>query len=92
MFESGDAVDSFDKLTPTIALGCEYLLPFGSQTVITTPALACLLDPTPLNPTASFESIEQWVEGSDVKMEHPARALFDEIADVIPMSRLILNE
>src|SRR6185295_2471187 len=92
MLDSGNAVDRFDKLLPTVALCGEHFSSFGSQTVITTTALARLLDPAPLNPTTAFESIEQRVKRRDIETQVPARALFNQVPDVIPMPRLVLNE
>jgi hypothetical protein len=69
MFNSGDAIDSFNKLPPTITLCGQNFLSFRSEAVITAAALACFLDPAPLNPTASLEPIEQRVKGSDVELE-----------------------
>src|ERR1044072_5086714 len=92
MLNSGNAVDRFDKLLPTVALCGQHLPTFGSQAVITTTALARLLDPPPLNPTTAFESIKQRIKRSDIETQPPFGALLDQIPDVIPMPRLVFNE
>src|ERR1044071_2130058 len=92
MLNSGNAVDCFDKLLPTVPLCGQYFSALGSQTVITTTTLAGLLDPSPLNPTTSFEPIQQRVKRSDIKPQPPARAPFNQVSDVIPMPRLVFDE
>src|SRR6185436_14026491 len=92
MLNSGNAIDGFDKLLPTVALCGEDFPALGSQTVITTTALARLFDPASLNPATALESIQQRVKRSHIEPQPPPRALLDQISDVIPMPWLIFDE
>src|SRR5215217_3929547 len=89
MFDPGDAADGFDELAPGVALRGEDFAPVGGQPVVAPAALAVALDPAPLNPPAPLKAVEQRVERGDVEAEEPARALLDEAADVVAVTRLI---
>src|SRR5829696_51397 len=67
MFDSGNTINGFDKLLPTVTLRRQNLLAFGSETVIATSSLSCFLYPATLNPTSLLESIEQRVKRGDVE-------------------------
>src|SRR5574338_1341215 len=92
MFDPGDAADRFDELAPAIPLCGEHLLSFRSQTGVAPASLSCLLDPSPLNPSALFESIQQGIERCDIELERPTGSSLDEGPDVVPMPWLVLEE
>src|SRR5262249_31320238 len=88
----GDAVDRRDELAPGAALRFEHAGAGGRQPVVAPAALPRLLDPAALNPAAFLEAIEQRVERRDAGLEHAARAELDELAEVVAMARLVLDE
>src|SRR5215207_4121511 len=92
MFRVRDAADGLDELAPGVALRGEYFLPFGRQLVVAAAALPGLLHPAPLNPAPALQTVEQRVERRDVEAQHAARALLDEVADVVAVARLVLDE
>src|SRR2546422_471087 len=54
--------------------------------------LAGFFDPAALNPPALLEAIQQRVERGDAKLEDSLRARLNELAEVVAMPRLILDE
>jgi hypothetical protein len=77
MFNSGNSIDSFNKLPPTVALRSQDLFTFCGQTIVPTPALPSFFHPTALNPTASFEPVEQRVKRRYIEPQRPFRSLLD---------------
>src|SRR5262245_65678303 len=87
-----DAIDRVGDVPRRLALGLEHLLAGGGQAIVAAAALPAFLDPAPLNPAARLEAIEQRVERGDAEFEDAARARFDQLAEVVAVPRLILDE
>src|SRR6185295_10378371 len=62
------------------------------QTVVATPPLAGLLDPAAMDPAPLLEPVEQRIERRDAKLQDAVRARLDELAQVVPVPGLILDE
>src|SRR6266545_999604 len=92
MLHPGDPADGQDEFTPRVALGGEDVGADWGQPVIAAPALPGLLNPAAQNPAALFQSIEQRVEGGDAEFQHAARSRLDQLAEVVAVSRLILEQ
>src|ERR1019366_2098721 len=86
IFDSGDAADGLDERLPALPLGSQDLAPLRGQPVIAPAALAALLDPSALDPTALFEAIQQRVKRRRVKTERALRSLFDQLADFVAVA------
>src|SRR5262245_24811286 len=92
MFDSCDAVDRLDELAPRAALRRQHGGAGRRQPVVAAPALAGLLDPAALDPPALFEAIEQRIERRRAESEHAARSRFDQLAEVVAVAGLILDQ
>src|SRR6266705_3064571 len=92
MFHPGDATDCGDELAPCIALRGEHLRALRREAVVPAAALAGLLDPPAVNPPALLEAIEHGVERGDAERENAARSGLDQLAEVVAMARLVLDE
>src|SRR5207247_9776045 len=62
------------------------------QPVVTPSALARLFDPSALNPPAFLEAIQERVERRDAEGEDAAGPRFDQLAELVAMARLRLDE
>src|ERR1700704_921054 len=69
MFYSRDSADCSGKLLPFPALQSQNSLSFGGQAVVAPPSLVWFFDPTPENPAALLEPVQQGIQRSDVKMK-----------------------
>src|SRR4029079_4432541 len=92
IFDSSDAADRLDELAPGVALGLEHLGAGRGEPVVAAPALAGLLDPAALDPAALLEAVEERIQMSDTEAEAAARPGFDQLAQVVSVPRLILDE
>src|SRR6185503_19375162 len=87
-----DAVDCRHEFTPPFALGDEWRAAGGRQAVEAAPTLARLLVPSPRDPSAILEPIEQRIERGDVKHQHALRPRLDELLKLVPMPVLGLEQ
>src|SRR4029077_12068638 len=92
MFHSCDAAHRVDKLPPTLALLNESFLTLRCQAVVTPPLLIRFFDPTAKDQASIFEPVEQRIERGNMEAQDAARALFDELSDVVTVARLILEQ
>src|SRR5216684_5504794 len=92
MFCLRNPVDRLHKCLPTTALRGENLLALGRQAVIAPAALAALLHPSPLDPSAFLQAIEQWIEGGNIEANGAAGALLDEFGNLVAVSWPSLDE
>src|SRR5580698_11296436 len=81
-----DATDCVDKIEPGRALRFQHFLSLSGQLVIAATALAGLLYPSPCNPSALFEPVEQGIKRGDVELQYTLGALFDELADLVTVA------
>src|SRR5947209_1065077 len=70
----------------------QHLSSFRGDAVIAPAALTCLLDPATGDPSALLETIEQGVEGGDMERQRTLTALFDDLANLIAMTRAHFDE
>src|SRR5690242_677873 len=92
MLPSRDEAHGLDEAVPGLLLLREHTSAGGGQPVEPSPALPRLLHPGPLDPAALFEAVEQGIEGVDVEDEPPVRARFDQLAQLIPMARPVVEQ
>src|SRR5262245_11571976 len=92
MLDSGDPADRVCEFAPGVALRLEDLFAGWRQAVAAAAALSGFLDPPSLNPSALLEAIQQRVERGDAELENAARARFDQLAQVVTVARLVLDQ
>src|ERR1700726_2962413 len=92
MFNSCDAADCADKFTPALALLSESFLTLGRQTVVTPPPLIRLFDPAAKDQASIFEPVEQRIKRGNMEAQDAARALFDELSNVVTVAGLVLEQ
>src|SRR5262249_49945406 len=92
MFVSSNPADGLDEIAPRVALRSQHARAGWRQPVVAPPPLARLLDPAALDPAALLQPVEQRVERCDAEAEQATRARFDQLAQVVAMPRLILDE
>src|SRR5262245_3293755 len=92
MFGPRNSANRFHKRLPSAPLGCEHFFTLRSQAVKPAPPLSFLFDPSPLDPLPFFETVQQRIEGGDVEAQGSFRAQFNQLADVVAVSRLILDQ
>src|SRR5688500_12461424 len=81
MIHSGDEAHCVDEGFPGLALPGQDSAALGGQTVEAAPSLSRLLHPSGLQPSPFLESIQEWIERGDVKLELPGRARLNQLAD-----------
>src|SRR5262245_27338774 len=92
MSYSGNSGQRTHELSPAIPLALKDAAAVGRDAVETPPTLTGLLDPTSLNQPASLELVEHRVQRRDVKLQDAAGSFFDQLPDLVPMPRAILDE
>src|SRR5262245_42146418 len=92
MFHSRNAADRLHEFAPRVALGGKHVGAERRQPAIAAPPLAGLVDPAPEDPAALLESIEQRIEGGDAEFQDAARSRLDELAEVVAVTRLVLEQ
>jgi hypothetical protein len=71
MIDSGDEPHRLDEAFPRIPLGGEDSAPGRCQAEEAAPALAGLLNPSPLQSSALLQAIEQGIQRGDVNLSFP---------------------
>src|SRR5688572_5533175 len=92
MLDPRDEPDRLDEALPRLALARERAPPVGGERVEAAPPLPRLLDPAPLQPATLLEAVEQWVQRGDVELEQPLRPRLDELADLVTVTRTVLDD
>lgn len=92
IFPSRNAIDSFYEFVPSAPLGGEHAPAFFGQVVIAAAALAGLFNPTPVDPAALLDPIEHWIERGDAEFHGTGGALLDQLADVVTVAGLVLEQ
>src|SRR5690242_1345264 len=92
MFDSCNPADDGDEILPALLLRSKLPLAGRSQLVIAPPALLRLLHPYARNPAFFLQTMQQWIERGDMKSQSPARSNLNQLRDVIPVARLILDQ
>src|SRR5262245_31164762 len=92
MLHPRDARDGRHELLPRVPLRREHAFSFGGNAVVATPALSRLFDPAPLDHAAFLEAIQERIERCGVERQNAGRARFDELAQLVAVSRLCLDE
>src|SRR3954463_4216055 len=85
MFGPRDELNRLDELAPVITLRGEHLAAFCRQPIKAPAALARLLDPSPRDPAALFEPVEERIERGHLELQPPAGSLLDQLADLVAM-------
>src|SRR5580658_2506386 len=67
IIDSCDAPDGVGKLLPAFSLSGQNLSALRGEAIEAAPALACLFDPAPVDPSAPFQAVEQGIERCDVE-------------------------
>src|SRR5262249_19348982 len=92
MFGPGDAVDGIDELAPGVALRGEDVGAGRRQPVEAPAALPGLLDPAALDPPALLQAVQEGIEGCNAERNRAAGAGLDELAQLVTVARLGLEE
>src|SRR5215210_2849205 len=92
MADPGNARERADEFLPACAMAGENAAPLGGNAVIPFAPLAGLLDPPPDDQPALLEAVQHRIEGGDMKFEHAARALLDQLADLVAVAGAILDQ
>src|ERR1044072_6117021 len=92
MVDSGNLADRQHEFAPGVALRGEDVGADGREAVVAPAALSRLLNPAAENPAALLESIQQRVERRDAKFQQAARSHLDQLAQVVAVPRLILEQ
>src|ERR1700733_11623857 len=87
-----DQPDRVHEVGPGRTLRLQHLLPLRCEFVITATALAGLFNPSPLDQAACLQPIQQWIEGSNVVLQHSVGPLLDQLADLVAVASTVLNE
>src|SRR5688500_17531038 len=82
----------FDESLPVLALVGEHLAAGFGDAVVTAPALAGLLDPSPLDPLAVFHAVQRGVERGEGEADRPAGSLVDQAGDFIAVTAAIFEK
>src|SRR4026209_2886513 len=80
---SGDAPDGFDERVPAPALRVQVFATGRRDAIEPAAALARLFDPPPFDQASVLESVQEWVEAGDVKLEYAARQRRDALGQVV---------
>jgi hypothetical protein len=89
--EAGDRLQRAEEFAPSAALLGEDLAAFGRKPVVPPSALTRFLDPFPFDPPTSFHPVQHGVEGGDVKPEHSARPVVNQLCDFVAVAGSLLN-
>src|SRR5688572_15002718 len=92
MLHPRDAVDCLRERGPGFPLGGEDFLAVGGKPVVAAAALARLFDPAALDPASLLQPVEQRVERGDMKAEHALGAGLDQLAQLVAVPRLVLDQ
>src|SRR5262245_48340708 len=91
-FDAGDAADRAREHLPGAALRGQHPAPLRRQTIEPPPALAGFLRPTPLDPFALLEAIEQGIERRGIEPQRAVGSRLDQLADVVAVPRPVLDQ
>src|SRR5918993_4417529 len=81
-----------DERVPRRTMRRQHLATGCGQRVIAPASLAGALHPSPLDPAAVLESIQQRVERGRLEPDLPVRALVDQLADLIAVTGAVLQQ
>src|SRR5678815_5798644 len=91
MFESRGLGQRRHERGPSSALCAERLPAVSSETVITAASLTRLFDPSPVDPLAILELVEEGIERRDVERQQPARSARDLARDVVTVELAVFE-
>src|SRR6185436_12016726 len=91
MFESRGLRQRGDERGPSPALRAECLAAVSSETVIAAPALTRLFDPSPMDPLAILELVEEGIKRCNVERQQAARLARDLAGDVIAVELAVFE-
>src|SRR5438552_6703583 len=92
MLNSCYPADDGDEILPALLLRPKHLPALRRQTVISPPALLGLFHPAPLDGSLLFQPMEQGIERGNVKSQGAAGSDLNQLRNVIPVARLILEQ
>src|SRR5687768_9604224 len=85
-------LDRVNEFGPVAALRRQHAAAFGCQPVEPAPALVRLLDPLAGDPAALLEAVEQRIERRHLELQPAARALLDQLADLVAVTRACFHQ
>src|SRR5262245_49783341 len=96
-FQSGmiaprDEPHGVDEGLPRLSLPGEHATTFRRQLIEAAPALAGLLDPLALEPSALLEAVEEWIQGREVEFQLSGRACLDQLAELVAVPGAPLDD
>src|SRR4051794_26337072 len=92
MLHPRDAGHRRHELAPALALGGQDVATGGGYAIEAAAPLARLLHPPPRDPAALLHAVEEGIERCDVEGEDAARAGRDELAEIVAVPRLMLQQ
>src|SRR5919198_4706459 len=92
IFNPCELSDGTHEVQPFPAVGAELSLAVRRDVVVAAAPLTCLLHPAAFDEAVLFESVEQGVERRGVDVHDAARALIEELAQLIAVAGLGLEE
>src|SRR5687767_11454134 len=92
MLGSRDPAYGLDERLPGLELRGEHAAAVGRDLVEPAPPLAGLLDPGSLDPTSFLKPIQQRIQRIDVERQEPAGADVDQLAELVTMAGLRLQQ
>src|SRR5258708_4113683 len=92
MFNSCNPADDCDEVTPALLLRTYRFSPVRRPVRIAPTSLLRLLHPSPLDTTRLIETMEQRIKRSHVKPQRPTGPQGNQFRNVVPVSRLILEQ
>src|SRR4029453_18998278 len=90
--DSRDAIESQKERLPDVTLALQDLAAASSQPVVAAATLPRLLDPASFNQSPVLESIQRWIQRGDVEADRAARAIGDELSDLVAVALPLLQE
>src|SRR5580692_11051489 len=87
-----DTAHRLYKSLPVAPLPCQNLATFSSEAVIASAPLIRLFNPPTLHQLPLLKPVEKRVERSDMEAQGSCRSCFDQLANVIPVAGLLLQQ
>src|SRR4051812_27205612 len=92
MAQPRDADQRVDEGVPAGAALRQDAPAAGGDAVVALAALACALDPSPLDQPPGLHAIEERVERGGVECEDAVRALLDQLGDLVSVPRPLFEQ
>src|SRR5687767_13221081 len=92
MLDSRHTIDGGEELLPAATLAGENLLAFRGDAIVPAPPLAGLFNPSSGDESTLLEPEQQRIQRGGVEREHALRSRGDQLAQVVAVPRLLLEQ